>query len=426
MTGEQDIIGGGGHFALPPQVHTLLACLWDAGYEGYLVGGCVRDLLLHKEPKDYDIATSARPEEMHRVFSAYRMIDTGIQHGTVTVLCDGMPFEVTTYRLDGAYPDGRHPASVTFTSSLQQDAARRDLTVNAMAYHPKTGVQDFFCGQEDLAAGRIRAVGDPDARFTEDALRVLRALRFASELDFTLEEATARAAERQAWRVAQVSAERIRVEVQKMLLGVGAPRVIAAGQAVLFAALPTWGKAVSGTPCVLKELCTRLSRLPQEPVLRWMAFLAPLVSPGGDVQAAHAYMERLRFDRRTRERVMKLLQHRTDAVCGEAAVMRRFLSGLGETDAPLLLAYHRSADPTSPVLAEAQACLDRLLTEERPVCTVADLALSGTDLRAEGYAPGRYMGQVLQALLEAVLCGTVPNERAALLAYAHAHYPAQG
>ena len=171
---------------LSPGAAKALALLQAAGYEAWIVGGCVRDALLGLPPKDYDLTTSALPEETQRVFAAYPRIETGLRHGTVTVLLEGEPLEITTYRVDGAYSDARHPDGVTFTRSLRQDAARREFTINAMAYATGQGLQDFFGGQADLAQVTIRAVGRAETLFHEDALRILRALRFASVLDFTL------------------------------------------------------------------------------------------------------------------------------------------------------------------------------------------------------------------------------------------------
>ena len=204
---------------LPDAVVKTLRRLRDAGYEAYIVGGCVRDFLRGVAPKDFDMTTSALPEEVHAVFAGERIIDTGIKHGTVTLLADGMPLEITTYRLDGDYLDARHPTSVSFTSSLREDVARRDFTMNAIAYHPDEGFRDYFGGRADIEAGIIRAVGEPCRRFEEDALRILRALRFSSVLDFEIEEETARAARRTAHLLSRIAGERIREELFKLLDG---------------------------------------------------------------------------------------------------------------------------------------------------------------------------------------------------------------
>ncbi len=201
--------------AMPPQVEGIIERLRQAGFEVYAVGGCVRDTLLGREPGDWDITTSARPEAVKRLFR--RTIDTGIQHGTVTILMDKSGYEVTTYRIDGEYEDGRHPKEVEFTSELLEDLRRRDFTINAMAYSHETGIVDAFDGMGDLNRRRIRCVGNAMERFGEDALRILRAIRFSAQLDFAVEEKTYEAISRIAPNLAKVSRERIQVELTKLL-----------------------------------------------------------------------------------------------------------------------------------------------------------------------------------------------------------------
>ena len=200
---------------LPDSVEKIIHTLETAGYEAYAVGGCVRDALLGLTPDDWDITTSAEPEEVKALFS--RTIDTGIKHGTVTVRLNGKSFEVTTYRIDGKYEDGRHPEEVTFTKSLEEDLKRRDFTINAMAVNDRTGIVDLFGGQEDLKAGIIRCVGDPMERFSEDALRMMRAVRFAAKLDFSIEEETKKSISILKDNLRKVSAERIQVELTKLI-----------------------------------------------------------------------------------------------------------------------------------------------------------------------------------------------------------------
>lgn len=203
-------------FEIPSKVETIIHTLEAAGFEAYAVGGCVRDALLGRTPNDWDITTSATPEQVKALF--HRTVDTGIAHGTVTVLLDKDGFEVTTYRVDGEYEDGRHPKEVTFTASLEEDLKRRDFTINAMAYNPKKGLVDLFGGQEDLEKKVIRCVGDPLERFTEDALRIMRAVRFSAQLGFSLEENTRNGLAVLAPNLKHVSAERIQVELVKLLV----------------------------------------------------------------------------------------------------------------------------------------------------------------------------------------------------------------
>ena len=204
----------------------VLCALRAAGYEAYVVGGCVRDSLLGRRPGDWDVTTSALPEETKAVFSGAPVIGTGVRHGTVAVLVGGEPVEITTYRVDGPYSDGRRPDSVAFTRSLREDLARRDFTVNAMAWSPETGLVDPFGGADDLRGKSIRCVGDPARRFQEDALRILRALRFSSSLGFSIEPETAAALRADRARLGKVSAERIAAELVKLVCGAGAPRVL--------------------------------------------------------------------------------------------------------------------------------------------------------------------------------------------------------
>ena len=201
---------------IPPQVEWILKKLRDSGYEAFAVGGCVRDTILNRIPGDWDITTSAKPVEVKAVFG--KTVDTGLQHGTVTVIRDHVGYEITTYRIDGEYEDGRHPREVEFTSDLREDLRRRDFTINAMAYSPETGLVDIFGGMEDLKNRTIRCVGNAVERFGEDALRIMRAVRFASQLDFSIEEETYRALSGIAPNLAHVSKERIQVELTKTLL----------------------------------------------------------------------------------------------------------------------------------------------------------------------------------------------------------------
>ena len=201
---------------VPKNVENIIGTLESHGYEAYAVGGCVRDTMLGREPQDWDITTSARPQEVKALFR--RTIDTGIEHGTVTVMIGGEGYEVTTYRIDGKYSDSRHPESVTFTPELREDLRRRDFTINAMAYNDRAGVQDLFCGQEDLDAHVVRAVGEPEERFREDALRIMRCVRFAAQLGFEIDPATYAAAEKLSGTLDNISRERIREELLKILV----------------------------------------------------------------------------------------------------------------------------------------------------------------------------------------------------------------
>ena len=408
-------------FTIPFAAEKILSLLNGAGYEAFLVGGCVRDLLRGVTPNDYDMTTSATPDEMRRVFADCRTIETGIRHGTLTVLMDGAPYEITTYRVDGAYADNRHPTEVRFTANLREDAARRDFTVNAMAYHPALGVQDFFGGQDDLAARRLRAVGDPRGRFEEDALRILRALRFASTLGYSIEKETADAAREKAPLLKNISAERVREELTKLLLGENAAAILTDFADILATVLPKWQRyTLADEKSILTTLAAWLAVSPAQPVARYTVFFSLL--PPAEAQAE---IDGLRFDHRTRDRVVKLLSH-LNAPCGKTAdTARPFLAGLGGQDALLLLDLRiaacraRGADSTEE--EATKAAVAALLAEEGECSSVADLAVGGRDLLALGLAAGKPLGLALRALLAAVVAGETKNEKQALLAYVKKH-----
>ena len=250
-------------YRIPAGVEACRARLEAAGYAACLVGGCVRDLLLGRAPSDYDVATAARPEQVTALFD--RTVPTGVKHGTVTVLTEDGPVEVTTFRREGGYADGRHPDGVTFDADLAGDLARRDFTINAMAMDGAGAVTDLWGGRADLAAGIIRCVGDPDRRFDEDALRMLRAVRFAAQMGFRLEAGTEAALVRNAPRVALVSGERIRAEVEKTLLS---PRPERVGDMI------RWGLLAHLWPERRVPDLSGLRAVPAEPVPRWSAFCA--------------------------------------------------------------------------------------------------------------------------------------------------------
>lgn len=430
---------------LSPGAAKALALLQAAGYEAWIVGGCVRDALLGLPPKDYDLTTSALPEETQRIFAAYPRIETGLRHGTVTVLLEGEPLEITTYRVDGVYSDARHPDGVTFTRSLRQDAARRDFTINAMAYAPGQGLQDFFGGQADLARGILRAVGTAEKRFREDALRILRALRFASVLDFTLEGETARAARACAPLLAAVSAERVSGELGKLLCGKAAGRVLREYPDVLGVVLPEILPMVgldhrNAYHCydVWTHTAVAVDHVPPELPLRLAMLLHDIGKPdtfslGEDgqghfyghprcsVELAEKILTRLRFPRRTRERVLTLVRYH-DAVLEESPQrVRRWLNKLGpEVFFDLLAIQGGDAAAQAPAYCTRLDHLRRLETlarqvlDQAPCLTVRDLAVGGEDLLALGYR-GPAIGRALRALLDQVLSETVSNEKNALL-----------
>lgn len=384
-------------FTLPPAAAFVIDRLEDAGFEAYLVGGCVRDFLRGEAPHDVDITTSALPTEMQRVFADVRTVETGLRHGTLTVLVDGAPIEVTTYRVDGDYTDRRRPDSVTFTPSLTEDLARRDLTVNAMAYSPRRGLADPFGGREDLAAHCLRAVGDPERRFTEDALRILRVLRFAATLDYTVEEDTAAAARKMASAVSFVAAERIREELFRLILGKGAVRVLSEYREVLSEVLPE------------ASLYPAFGDLPESLPIRLAALLL-----GGGAKTAEAALLRLRADRATIDATLARCRLVTADILPTQASLCRLLRSEGPsalTDALRLRAGLGHDDTAAARLA------DEILRTGAPY-RLSDLAIGGRDLIAIGIPRGPRLGVVLEALYGLIIEGKAENKKDALLSLA--------
>ena len=390
-------------FILPAEVREAIDRLCGAGYEAFIVGGCVRDTLLGRPVSDFDMTTSAAPEETAAVFKDCRVIKTGMKHGTVTVLIDGIPLEITTYRTDGAYSDGRHPDSVSFTASLEEDLARRDFTVNAMAYHPAVGLVDRFGGLADLDRKLIRCVGDPQRRFSEDALRILRALRFASVLSFSIEEATLAAAIGLRDNLRAVSAERIYAEVTKFICGGGADALLPSANSVLASAV---APLASYDAAAWAGTARRLSRVPRDGAPRYAALFADL----SDADAARA-AELLKMDTKTRDAVLAAHRLRDVPLPTSAPEARELLRRGGKDAAETsLLVREASGEPGA---AEARR-LVRDVIERGDAYTVRMLAISGSDLVKLGIPAGKEVGDTLERLLDEVIAGRLPNERSTL------------
>ena len=383
---------------LPSDVKTILDTLRAAGHEAYAVGGCVRDTLMGRTPNDWDVCTDALPEETARAFAGRRTIDTGVKHGTLTVLVRGVPYEITTYRTDGAYTDHRRPDSVTFVRDLKEDLSRRDFTVNAMAADER-GIRDLYGGREDIARRLIRCVGDPDTRFGEDALRILRAARFASVLDFSIEEGTLRSMLKNLDLLRGVSRERVYAELKKLVCGPGVYRVIGEAWPVIALCLPGARPPREAEP---------LPRLPEDPALRLGYLLRPLGKDG-----AEKAMRSLKCDNAALARVRALAGEEEGRVPGSLPAMLRLLSRAGETGARDALACEKAAGTPGADGAEA------LLREALPLCwSPGRLKARGSDLMEAGWPAGKQLGDELGRLLSLVMDGKIPNEREALLAQA--------
>ena len=413
---------------MPADVSYIIRKLREAGHEAFAVGGCVRDTLLGRTPGDWDITTSAKPEEVKQVFK--RTIDTGIEHGTVTVLMHHVGYEVTTYRIDGAYLDGRHPAEVTFTESLLEDLRRRDFTINAMAYSEETGVVDAFQGIQDLEDGVIRCVGTAKERFMEDALRILRAIRFSAQLDFSIEEETWKALSVIAPNLVHVSRERIQVELTKTLLSEHPEKVLMAEETGMtpyicesFAEIfcrdcPEEENGALPVLQLLRERLIRAAGLPKDKILRWAAFLC---ETGPDM--AERILRELKLDRDTIDGVKMLsgnFYEKFYAGTSEEERMygiRRMMSRMPAElfDALLLL--------RKTLLPEEADAMDRVSAAAEEIRARGDcislkmLHVNGGDLIRAGVKPGPEMGRILGVMLVHVLRYPAENEKDKLMTY---------
>ncbi|MBQ6941122.1 MAG: CCA tRNA nucleotidyltransferase [Akkermansia sp.] len=435
---------------IPEHALTVVERLERYGYEAYVVGGCVRDSLLGRSPKDWDVCTNALPEEVLRVFKRFHVIKTGLQHGTVTVMVSHQPVEVTTFRIDGAYTDNRHPDSVNFVSRVEEDLARRDFTINAMAYNPTRGLVDAFGGQEDLRAGIIRCVGEPDARFNEDGLRILRALRFAARYNFGIETETAFSIHRNRHLLENVSVERIFAELKGILVGEGVLGMMQAFPDVFAVIIPELAPAIGfdqRNPHHCYDVWTHIAHAvqagPADEVLRLALLLHDIAKPAtytlGEDGKGHFYdhgqvgadmardiLLHLKSDTATLQNVVTLVREHDRVLPTTAPGMRRLIGKLGIGTLQQLLSIKQadmSAQSThereqkQATLREARLLLEDVL-DEAPAFTVSDLAITGRDLIALGVKPGPAMGNILKTLLSEVQDELLDNTPGALSARA--------
>ena len=397
-------------FPLDPGAAALLTRLHAAGHAAYAVGGCVRDSLLGQTPHDWDLCTSATPEQVLELFGKAHCIPTGLQHGTVTVKHGGELYEITTFRTEGAYSDGRHPDHVAFVPDVKEDLARRDFTINAMAYNAEEGLIDPFGGQNDLAAGIVRAVGEPQRRFEEDALRILRLYRFAARFRFAIDPATGQAARALCRHLDCVSEERIAEELSR-LLAAPAPGAYLEAEvlAVIFPELDA--AELPESRRILDALEPGMEHVP----VRLAALLCPLGEAG-----ARAALRRLKCSNALTGTVATLVREAAAGMPGAALTLtaRRFLS---RYDLATITDLTVLCSAQHPEQAEAFAALQQeaaRLVETNACCRINQLAVNGRDLMDAGIRPGPGLRRVLDALLEQVLTGQLPNEKAALLAAA--------
>jgi len=419
---------------LPPQARKALELLDSHNFEAYVIGGWVRDSLMGRECTDIDIATSALPQEICAVFEAYTVIPTGIMHGTVTVIIDSLPLEITTYRKDGGYSDFRHPEKVSFLRSLREDAGRRDFTVNALAYRPGEGITDYFGGTRDISLKVIRCIGNPQQRFSEDALRILRGLRFASVLGFEIEDGTFEAMLSCSSLLLRVSAERISSELSLLLIGSNCGKVLKSCPDIFMMLLqevyPYHSDLFTSQQYDNFLLAARaVASLPPKLELRLAAFVfadyGKLFSGSSELKktlceaaaaTAALAMRRLKFDGRTVKRVVKLINDLALHVPESEKEARFFLSRAGQLcslEFALGAALACGAEARAGKLRNAVMLTQRVL--ERGDCTsLESLALSGRDITDMGLPPSAKVGEILHKLLEEVMSGHVPNTKPSL------------
>lgn len=429
---------------LPFQICEVLEQIERAGFSSFVVGGCVRDHLMGLQPHDFDITTSATPRETARIFADRRVIETGIKHGTVTVLYKGISTEITTFRVDGGYSDGRHPDSVTFSRNIEDDLSRRDFTMNGIAYNPKTGYIDPFGGKEDIDAGIIRCIGDPDRRFSEDALRVLRALRFSAVLGFSIEEKTAAAMNSHKSDLSKISVERIFAELKRLLCGEGVKRVMLDFPKIFAHIIPPLGaqigydqgskyhnstlyehtaRAVQAAPPTVQMRLAMLFHDIGKPACRSVDENGECHYYGhGEISAktADEILRMLKCDNALRERVVEIVRYHDIPVDTSRRYIRRQLSRHGEVFEEIMQAH--IADDS----AKTDFCLERLpkirevidiarqILSENTCLSAKSLAISGRDLIGI-VDPSPLMGKIISMLLEEVVDERLPNEKNALL-----------
>lgn len=432
---------------LPTQVNTAIGLLQDNGFEAFCVGGCVRDAVMGKVPYDYDITTSALPEETKAVFKNYRLIETGIKHGTVTVIINHMPLEITTYRIDGEYKDNRHPESVNFSRNLRDDLSRRDFTVNTLCYNEKDGIVDLFGGIDDIQKKIIRCVGEPDKRFQEDALRIMRAVRFSCTLGFEIEKKTAESVLRNKELLKNISVERFRDELIKLVLSDRIYDCLKEFYPVIAVVIPEYS-AVFGceqnTPYhkydVAEHMLKATENIEKDKILRLTMFFHDIAKPlvkktdanGQDHFKTHApvgaetvkeILKRLRFDNKTVNTVSKLILIHQDPTPKNKIEAKKFLNRIGE-EAYIQFMKIRKADCSAKAqphsadekLRNMQLFLDEI-KENNECYSLKQLSINGNDLKELGIKNGEEIHKKLDFLLNAVIEEKCDNTKKDLIEY---------
>jgi tRNA nucleotidyltransferase (CCA-adding enzyme) len=436
-------------FNLPINVQCILNRLSQCGYDAYIVGGSTRDMLLNLPPKDFDINTNAKPKDILRVFKDFKTFDTGIKHGTVSVVMDKEVYEITTYRVDGEYYDNRHPKQVNFTSDLQLDLSRRDFTINAMAYNPKIGLVDFFGGQEDLNNKVIRTVGDADIRFNEDALRIIRGLRFASVYGFTIEDKTKKAILSNKELLNNISKERISAEFIKLLCGKNAVNILRDYREVFGVIIPelkpmfdfNQNNKHHDKDLWEHTLCS-IDNTECDPVLRMTLLLHDIGKPASEYKdengvshynnhqkAGEMLSEKiltdLRFSKEFINKVTLLISIHDNYIEPNKVAVKKLLNLIGEDNFAYYLKI-QYADKTAQSSFKKQEKINRIrktesifnkVIENGECYSLKQLAVTGRDLIDSGIKSGREVGNLLDELLQLVIEEKCPNTKSELLAY---------
>ena len=406
---------------LPKSVEFAIKTIEQSGFEAYVVGGCVRDSLLGKTPDDWDITTSALPMDIQNIFKNHQVFPTGINHGTVTVILFDTPHEVTTYRIDGSYKDGRHPSSVTFSKSLTQDLSRRDFTINAMAYSPKDGLIDPFGGKVDLEAKIIRTVGNPQDRFSEDALRIMRAIRFSAVLGFKIEPQTRRALFDCSNHLCSIAPERICAELNKILLSENSGPILTEFFSVMAKSLfgdYAVGESVNDS---LSEFFVALNVVSKSLCKRLAIFLlgSSKVFSSDPVILGTRFFSRMKYDNKTRNQCLLLLKNIDRTLLCDRISLRLLIKDLGAQAAKDLVEVKKAMAKTQKsilFLKEVSDLLDDILNSN-DCCHIKDLNINGTDLKTELLLSGAEIGKSLDFLLDAVIHGSCKNEKPELIKY---------
>lgn len=430
----------------PDSINDIIQRFLSSGYKAYIVGGCVRDYFLQKTPNDYDITTNALPDDVIKIFSDYTVIPTGLKHGTVTVISNGAPIEITTFRSDGEYIDHRHPSSILFSQTFDDDARRRDFTINAMAYNHLDGLTDLFGGEQDIQNKIIRTVGNPDERFNEDALRILRALRFASTLGFKIEAETASAIHRNKDLLNNISAERIYAEFTKLLSGINVKDILIEYSDVISCFIPEIIPMINFDQHnyhhiydVWQHTVNAVANIKNTNILRLSAFFHDIGKPqmfslsndgvghfyghsAVSVEIMQNVLKRLRADNHTISKVALIIKYHDMQIPEDKKIIRRHMAKLSpDTFFDLIYMFRADTLALAPQSKDRElhfANLESLaqqIINEQSCFTLKSLAINGNDLISLGIPSGKQIGIILNKLLEAVISDKIPNTRQDLL-----------